>query len=48
MTKYRVSFYYDQEFEAEDMADALMQADLDFNIMSDARVDFVEDDGGEQ
>ena len=42
MSKYRVSFSFDREYEADDEGDALMQADADFNLMSDVRAELQE------
>jgi len=39
MAKWRVSFSYSKEFEADDEGDALMQADNDFSVMSEARAE---------
>ena len=38
--KYRVAVHYwTEEYEADDEGDALMQADSDFDFMSEARVE---------
>jgi hypothetical protein len=42
MSKWRVSFSFDKEYEADDEGDALMQADADFNLMSEARAELQE------
>lgn len=36
MAKWSVSISWEKEYEAEDEGDALMQADRDFNLMSEA------------
>jgi hypothetical protein len=42
MSKWRVSFSWNKEYEADDEGDALMQADVDFSVMSEARVEEIE------
>jgi hypothetical protein len=37
MRKFRVWFSFDKVYEADDEGDALMQADAEFNVMSNAR-----------
>ena len=47
MRKWRVSLYFDKEYEADDEGDALMQAYNEFSIMSDARAEEIEEDEDE-
>lgn len=42
MSKWIVSVNWDVEIEAEDEGDALMQADRQFSLMSEARAEEVE------
>jgi hypothetical protein len=42
MRKWIVSFSFNKEYEADDEGDALMQADADFNLMSEARAELQE------
>ena len=44
MSKYTVSVNWEREVEAEDEGDALEQADMAFNLMSEARVSLDEPD----
>ena len=44
MRKYLVSFHYEETFEAEDSADALMKAEDDFNIYYLANVEEIEEE----
>lgn len=47
MRKWRVTVYYDNVIEAEDEGYALMQADGEFNFMSQARATEIEPDDDE-
>lgn len=45
MSKWRVSVEsWEREYEADDEGDALMQADMDFSMMSLARAEEIEPD----
>lgn len=42
--RWRVEAHYSEVIEAEDEGEALMKADQDFSIMSDARAEEIEDE----
>jgi hypothetical protein len=48
MRKWRISVNWEREYECDDEGDALMQADSDFDLMSEARSEEVDPEEEEE
>jgi hypothetical protein len=48
MSKWRISVNWEREYECDDEGDALMRADGDFDLMSEARSEEIDPDDAEE